>query len=172
MLHPSEPSHLHSLLSKFWPSACDKKWQLKSLEGFEFTVFCTVRLTCSCLSKPWPSAAVSLWEEFENPQRYGDPAIVLDPMKCEGNKNLHTFTRWPLAYGQVMFQKLIRKTVNPQPAGDLTVCLASEPAEVHTLAWTLTCGVWSSEVTIFCTDDTEHRGKVFIVQYKFNILKC
>lgn len=62
MLHPSEPSHLHSLLSKFWPSARDKKWQLKSLEGFEFTVFCTVRLTCSCLSQLWPSAAVSLWE--------------------------------------------------------------------------------------------------------------
>lgn len=62
MLHPSEPSHLHSLLSKFWPSACDKKWQLKSLEGFVFAVFCTVRLTCSCLSKLWPSNAVSLWE--------------------------------------------------------------------------------------------------------------
>lgn len=178
MLHPSEPSHLHSLWSKFWPSACDKKWQLKSLEGFEFTVFCTVRLTCSCQSKLWPSAAVSLWEGSRTHNATGTRPLYLTLWNVRATKtcisspvDLWLMVKWCF---RSWFGRLW--THNPlgtwQCAWPPSQQKSSEPAEVHTLAWTLTCGVWSSDVTIFCTDDTEHRGKVFIVQYKFHILKC
>lgn len=140
---------------------CHLKRVMKSLNSqccAHMAIVLTLRairaaLTCSCLSKLWPSAYVS-WcvkrgSKGLNSQPSGDLASLLilwnlrATQTCIGSSKL-----WPLTSGQVVSQKWIWKSLNSQPSGDFATSPLSQQRSTGQPEFVraLTFSFWSSDI--------------------------